>query len=126
MSETEQKRPGRPKHEPTERNRNVITKLLRYGLPQRTISNIMCMGIDTLRGYYSDLLDSVTQDRKVEILDTAYAKAIEERNVPLLIFLCKTVVGLQENPAAETILPESISEITVKILEPKKDKEVKK
>lgn len=114
------------KHESTPRTRAVITNLLRMGLPQKTISKIMCMSCSTLHNHYKDLLDTVHSEKSLELLDTAYSKAINEGNVQMLIFLLKSIVGLKDKEAeseeSQVFVP--IGKVTMEIL-PTKQKSTK-
>jgi hypothetical protein len=107
------------KHEPSPRTRAVITNLLRMGAPQKTIAKIMCMSCTTLHEHYKDLLDTIHAEKSIDLLDTAFYKAIHEGNVQMLIYLLNTVVGLQDKEAEETNNFEAIGKITMEILSPK-------
>lgn len=112
---------GRPEHEPTPRTRGGVAHLLRMGASQKVICKIMCMSNTTLHKYYKDLLDTVHAEKCVDLLDTAYAKAVNEGNVQMLIYLLNSLVGLQEKAAeGEDGQPiEAIGRIQVEILPPK-------
>ena len=106
------------KHERNPRTTAVITNLLLMGLPQKAIAKIMCMSCTTLHKHYKDLLDTVHSEKSLELLDTAYTKAINEGNVQMLIFLLKSIVGLKdkESEAEEVQVFTPIGKITMEIL----------
>ena len=106
------------RHQRNPRTTAVITNLLLMGLPQKTIAKIMCMSCTTLHKHYKDLLDTVHSEKSLELLDTAYTKAINEGNVQMLIFLLKSIVGLKDKESevdeAQVYVP--IGKVTMEIL----------
>jgi hypothetical protein len=120
MSNTENPGRGRPKHVPTEEGTNYIRRLLEYGVPHKRIADIMGMSVNTLYKHYRELCDTIKQSRIIDILDTAYSKAVHDGNVTMLIYLCKVLVGLRENDPTEELnkVVETIRNVNMNIVKP--------
>ena len=84
-------------HRANDLTKQTVKNMARY-LPKTHIAKYMGIDIKTLNKYYEDeLRDSVKL--KLQLVETAFDIAINDRNVTMLIFLLKTWVGMTEEQA---------------------------
>ena len=92
------KKPRKPKphHIVTERSRIEVKTLAGVGLSQDDIAAYLGIATKTLVSKYKDELEAGAGFVRGNIANAAYHQAVYEKNVPMLIFLCKTKLRWRE------------------------------
>ena len=72
----ENKRAGRPKHEPTDDTLKLARTLSGYGVPQEEIARQIGIHQETLRNHYRDELDAGVAQANAKVAQSLYQKAI--------------------------------------------------
>jgi len=88
----------KPRYKPTDRARSMVKTLAGYGIKQTEIAahpDVAC-GMTTLHKYYRDELDAGDAAAQGLIGEALFDEAVNKRNIPSLIFLGKTRLGLKE------------------------------
>lgn len=103
IKETPKKRPGRPKHIPTDENRAIVSALAGYGAPHEYIGRQIGVGGDVLRRDYRFELDDGTHNANATVAESLYKKAIgdDKGSVTAAIFWLKTRAGFKETSVTE-------------------------
>ena len=69
------KKAGRPPHEPTETNRDIVYALAAEGIPQSRIASRIGVSISTLRKYYQPQLDEGMEVADDQVKQTLFEMA---------------------------------------------------
>ena len=85
----------RPKHEPTEANRQVVKQYAMMGVTQDELARVLGIDAKTLRLYYRDELDLSTIKANVAIGGSLFNKA-KSGDTASMIFWMKTRAGWRE------------------------------
>lgn len=85
----------RPKHEPTEANRQVVRQYATMGVTQEDLARVLGIDAKTLRLYYRDELDLSTIKANVAIGGSLFNKA-KSGDTASMIFWMKTRAGWRE------------------------------
>jgi hypothetical protein len=90
---------GRPAHVPDEKNRGVVLRAAKMGLPQESIARILKIGLVTLRKHYKDELVTGSIEANMKVLETLYEVATDKSHrgcVSAAIFWTKVRSGWRE------------------------------
>lgn len=86
---------GQPPHEPTDHNREIVTKMTQYGVHQDTISKCLDISLPTLYKYYRREIDTAKANCIVKVADRLMNK-INNDDGPSIMFYLKTQAGWRE------------------------------
>lgn len=104
---TEDKRgPGRPAHEPTEKERKMVESMSAYGIPQQDIAAVLGINRSTLLNHYREELDTARSKANAKVAEMLYRQATDidnPRSVTAAIFWLKTRAGWKETMTVENV-----------------------
>lgn len=105
-SEEHKKKRGRKplKRDPVKAEK--VRLLSKYFIPQKYIANDMGISVDSLVKYYSEDLDSGKSEGAVLAYKTLFKKAVIDGDRVLLMFFCKTQLGMKETSEIEISNPD--------------------
>lgn len=72
--------PGRPPHEPTEKDRKAVEAMASYGIPEKDIARVIGIAVDTLRKWYLYELDTGGIKANSMIAQSLFQKATGNGN----------------------------------------------
>lgn len=87
---------GRPRHEPTDRDRGFVQAATMGGIPQDDIAAAIGVSLNTLRKYYADQIEGAMQRANGAVINTAYHMATSGQHPAMTIFWLKTRCGWSE------------------------------
>lgn len=90
---------AKPKHEFTDEQKNTIRRLAEIQCTLKEIAHVMDVGIDIIKR--DDVREVVEEGKsmgKVKLRRAQYAKAVDEGNPTLLIWLGKQLLGQSDTP----------------------------
>ena len=105
-SEENKKKRGRKplKRDPVKAEK--VRLLSKYFIPQKYIANDMGISVDSLVKYYSEDLDSGKSEGAVLAYKTLFKQAVIDGDRVLLMFFCKTQLGMKETSEIEISNPD--------------------
>lgn len=87
-------------HTTTDDNRHLVEVLVAGGTPKRTIARSMGIGMNTLRRYYKDELETGLELANAKVVRRLF-RLIEQGSTPATIFWLKTRAGWKEGQILE-------------------------
>ena len=95
---------GRPKHKPTEKDRQAVKAMSGYGLTDGQIASVVGVDVTTLTRHYAEELTEGSAMAIANVARTLYQQATHKTkpNVSAAIFYLKCKAGWQEKPVATT------------------------
>lgn len=88
--------PGRPQHEPTDKQRQTVLLLAGFGATTRQIGRQMGLSKDTIEKHYRDELEEAWGLADLQLYGALWKKAVVDRNPACLIFLAKNRLGMSD------------------------------
>jgi hypothetical protein len=89
-------RTGRPRFQPTDKDRQQVETMSGLGITEENIAKVMRIDPVTLRKYFRPQLDLGMIKANLQISKALFEVATVDKNVAALIFLGKTRLGLRE------------------------------
>jgi hypothetical protein len=91
---------GRPKFEPTDRDRQQVRTLCAMGIPHLDIARILTITAPTLRKYFRRELDTGQAEANAKVAQSLFRQATDARspNVAAAIFWMKARAGWSDRP----------------------------
>jgi len=87
---------ARPKaHKPTERDRETVKAMVKWGIPQTEIAGVLKISEPTLRKHYREEINSATPEMIRMVADSLFKQALDG-NVTAGIFILKARGGWKE------------------------------
>lgn len=105
-SEEPKKKRGRKPLKRDPMKAEKVRLLSKYFIPQKYIANDMGISVDSLVKYYSEDLDSGKSEGAVLAYKTLFKKAVIDGDRVLLMFFCKTQLGMKETSEIEISNPD--------------------
>lgn len=93
---------GRPPKVFTEQEQDMIRRLAEIQCTNKEIAHVMGVSIDVLKKEENrELIEEGKSSGKIRLRRAQYAKAVDEGNPTLLIWLGKQMLGQSDNPTNE-------------------------
>lgn len=93
---------GRPAKEFTDQEKEMIRRLAEIQCTQKEIAHVMGCSVDVIKKEENrELIEEGKSQGKVRLRRAQYAKAVDEGNPTLLIWLGKQMLGQSDNPTNE-------------------------
>jgi len=86
---------GRPSHEPTDQTRRQVSLLAGMGMPLKKVALVLGISFKTLLKHYGPEIEKGAAQVDA-VLYNSFFHLIKEKNVPTVIFGCKTRLGWKE------------------------------
>jgi hypothetical protein len=87
---------GRPRYNPTDKDRATVKALAGYGITQPKIARVLGIHDETLRDKFRDELDTAETEANAQVAQSLFQMATKGKNVAAAIFWLKTRAGWRD------------------------------
>lgn len=92
---------GRPRYEPTAKDRATVKAMTAYGIKQEDVARVIGINAETMRIHFRDELDTAMAEANAKVAQALFKQATEHGSVAAMCFWLKTRAKWRETESEQ-------------------------